>query len=255
MNPKPPSFPAPELARTDHRPWPLPDRPWLLRQQWNDLLFLHWAVDPDWVQKALPEGLQVDTHDGKAWLGIVPFDMKGVTFRGCPAPPVFCDFPEINLRTYVTDGEKAGVWFFSLDVNKRMAVWGARTFFHLPYFKAEVETHREGEWVRYWHSRGDLRFEASYRPAKSEILPQGEFEEWATSRYALYCQSRRGAVYRGEIHHTPWPLQSAEVEIQENTLLDGLPIGEAHPSRLFSRSLNVVVYPLEKLSDARKPFL
>ncbi len=234
-------------ALVSHRPWPLPDQAWIMRQQWRDLLFLHWPVAASAIRSLIPPRLEIDLFGGEAWLGVVPFDMKGVTARGCPAPSVLCDFPEINVRTYVTANGKPGVWFFSLDVNKAHAVWGARTFFHLPYFKAQVATTREGDAVRYAHRRGDLAFEASYRPVGPALAEEEGFAAWATARYCLYCQNRRGRIFRGEIHHAPWPLQAAEVEIRRNTLLRDFPIGERHPAVLFSKSIDVLVYPLRPI--------
>lgn len=242
-----PRFPHPSLFHTGHRPYPLPDAPWIMRQVWQDLLFLHWPVSPGAVQSLLPERLEVDTFDGQAWLGVVPFDMKGVTARGCPAPSGISDFPELNLRTYVVRDGIPGVWFFSLDVTKSLPVWAANTFFHLPYFKADMAVEREGSVVHYRHQREDLRFDASYQPlAEPESFPGDSFESWSTTRYCLYAQSRRGHVYRGHIHHAPWPLQRAEVDLRANTFLDRFEVGEQHPSVLFSKELHVVVYPLEK---------
>lgn len=242
----PDRFPYPSLDRIDHRPWPLPGRRWIMRQVWNDLLFLHWEVDAGFLRSSLPEGLEPDLHDGKAWLGIVPFDMRGVTGRGCPAPPAFCDFPEINVRTYVLKDGKPGVWFYSLDVPSGLAVWAARTFFHLPYFKAEVRVERDGDWIRYRHRREALRFEADYRPLKIAEAAPDSFEHWATARYCLYTADRRGRVIRGDIHHAPWPLRHAEADLLHNTLLEGFPIGGMYPSALFSERLEVVVYPLQR---------
>jgi uncharacterized protein YqjF (DUF2071 family) len=219
-----------------------------MKQVWKDLLFLHWPLDPDALQATLPDGLKVDTFDGQAWLGVVPFDMEGVTARGCPAPAAVSDFPELNLRTYVTRNGVPGVWFYSLDVNKALPVWAANTFFHLPYFKAEMHLEREGERIRYRHQRGELAFEAIYEPIGEPVTyPQQSFEYWSTSRYCLYARSRRGNFYRGDIHHAPWPLQPATVNLGKNTFLDKFPVGNRHPSALFSKELHVVVYPLEKV--------
>jgi uncharacterized protein YqjF (DUF2071 family) len=215
-----------------------------MRQQWLDLLFLHWPVSVEALRDRIPPQLEIDTFDGQAWLGIVPFNMKGVTARGCPAPSALCDFPEINVRTYVKRDGKPGVWFFSLDVPSALAVWGARTFFHLPYFQAEVHTSREDDTVHYSFRRGDLIFDASYRPIEDTSPVDDPFSHWATARYCLYCQNTRGRLFRGEIQHALWPLQRAELDIRHNTLLNGFPVGERHPSILFSRSIDVLIYPL-----------
>src|SRR5581483_7804428 len=98
-----------------HRPLPLPDRPWLMRMRWNDLLFAHWLVDAALVRALIPQQLELDLFDARAYLGAVPFRMDGVAPRLLPSLPGFHSFPELNLRTYVTRDHKPGVWFFSLD--------------------------------------------------------------------------------------------------------------------------------------------
>ncbi len=241
--------PHASLEHIDHRPWPLPGRNWFMRQEWNDLLFLHWEIDAGEIRRRLPPGVEVDTYGGTAWIGVVPFDMKGVTPRGIPAWRTMSDFPEINVRTYVTMEGKPGVWFFSLDVPNRVAVWGARTFFHLPYYHARMSVKREGEQVHYSHARGDLKFEASYGPLERVEAGEGSFERWATERYCLYAANKRGRIFRGNVHHPRWPLHAASVEVRENTMLRGWPVGAMHPRPLFSRHLPVVVWPLERMID------
>ena len=123
----------PALIQTDHRPWAMPERRWSMQQQWANLAFLHWEISPAVLQETLPADLEVDTYDGRAWLGVVPFDMKGVTPRHVPRFKPLTDFPEINVRTYVIKDGKPGVWFYSLDVTSPLPVSVARRFFLLPY--------------------------------------------------------------------------------------------------------------------------
>ncbi len=240
----------PAFEQTDHRPWPLPTSRWKWRQQWNDLAFIHWEVDAQWLRSVIPPDLDLDLHDGKAWIGIVPFTMEGVTRRGFPAPRFMCDFPELNVRTYVTKDDKPGVWFFSLDITNRFAVWVARTFFHLPYFSAEMEVSEEGDGIRYRSSRDGTLFDATYIPGEARAFESGSFEIWATERYCLYSKSNSGVLYRGEVHHKQWSLQLAKFEIRSNSLLEGIPVGAMHPSILFSKSIDVVVYDLEKIGSS-----
>jgi uncharacterized protein len=238
--------PHPSLLYTDHRPWPVPERNWLMRQEWNDLVFLHWEIAPDEIRRRLPPGVEVDLYGDTAWIGVVPFDMKGVTRRGFPALRWMSDFPEINVRTYVTMNGKPGVWFFSLEVPNRLAVWGARTFYHLPYFHARMTVGREGDAIQYAHRRGEMAFRAEYRELARIETTADSFERWSTERYCLYTADRKGRVFRGQVHHPQWPLHLAEIEVQENTMLQDWKTGAMHPSVLFSRHLPVVVWPLEQ---------
>src|SRR5262245_10075958 len=126
------------ITDTEHRPWPLPGRPWVMAMRWHDLLFAHWPVDPAVLRPLIPASLQIDTYDGQAWIGVVPFRMTGVRPRFVPPLPGLSAFAEINVRTYVTIEQKPGVWFFSLDAANRLAVWAARLSYHLPYCFARI---------------------------------------------------------------------------------------------------------------------
>lgn len=208
-----------------------------------DLLFIHWEIEYQDLRRRIPEGLEVDLYDGKAWIAIVPFDMKEVTLRHCPAISSISNFPEINVRTYVVRDGKPGVWFFSLDVTSRLAVWAARNFFHLPYRHGDVKIEEKSGIIQYNSQVGEEdRFVANYHPISKFSASEDSFEQWATERYCLYCQSKRGRLYRAEVHHRQWPLQKAEVEIESNTLLNGFNTGDQHPSALFSKSVDVVAY-------------
>jgi uncharacterized protein len=137
------------LKEISHRPWPMPERPWVMTQTWNDLLFAHWPVDAKDLRQHVPPGLELDLFDGQAYVGIVPFHMTNVAPRGVPAVPFVSAFAELNVRTYVTRDNKPGVYFFSLDANSQVAVIAARTVFGLPYFTAEMDVQVDGTQVAY----------------------------------------------------------------------------------------------------------
>ena len=116
-----------------------PPQAHVLYQSWKELLFLHWRIDPAVIQATLPPGLTVDTFEGDAYLGIVPFCMCNIRPRFLPVVPGISNFLEMNVRTYVHDEEgRPGVWFYSLDANQKLAVRVARKFFNLPYFDAKM---------------------------------------------------------------------------------------------------------------------
>jgi uncharacterized protein YqjF (DUF2071 family) len=239
------------LKHTAHRPWPLPRCPWIMKQEWHDLLFAHWAVPVEVLRPLIPRALEIDTFGGRAWLGVVPFRMTGVRMRGTPALPGFSRFPELNVRTYVVRDGKPGMWFFSLDAANAVAVWGARRLFHLPYFFAAMSCAEDGGWIGYESHRKDHRGSAAslrtrYRAIGDIFHARSDsIEHFLAERYCLYTVDEKGHIIRCEIHHPPWRLQLAEAEFQENSMAAaaGITIPDLKPELLhFSRHQEVVVW-------------
>jgi uncharacterized protein len=242
------------LELTAHRPWPLPERPWIMTQSWHDLLFAHWPVDKDLLRARVPPGLPLDLFDAQAWLGIIPFHMTNVAPRGLPALPWVSAFPELNVRTYVTIDGKPGIYFFSLDAGNPLAVGTARTLFHLPYFTARMSREEAEGWIAYESRRVSTEQPAElvcrYRPAGPAHPPvPGTLEHFLTERYCLYTFDSSFHLYRLEIHHRPWPLQPAELQITSNTMAEaaGIRLPSMGPLLHFSKRQDMVAFPLESL--------
>lgn len=236
------------LNETAHRPWPMPDSPWLMTQSWHDLLFGHWRIDVALLRRLVPESFDIDLFDGQAWLGVVPFRMSNVAPRLVPAVPWISAFPELNVRTYVRVGERTGVYFFSLDAANPLAVAVARTLVYLPYYTASMEcTERDG-WIHYRSQRTGAagppaRFAARYRPRGPVRSPvPGTLEHFLTERYCLFTVDKKGHPFTLDIHHRPWPLQSAEAEIESNTMAEasGLQLPDSPPLLHFAKRLDMV---------------
>jgi uncharacterized protein YqjF (DUF2071 family) len=219
--------------------------------QWHELLFMHWPVRPEVLCPYIPLGLELETFDGWAWIGVVPFRMADVAPRGVPALPWISAFAELNVRTYVSATGRPGVWFFSLDAANPLAVRGARYAFHLPYYDAHMACEREGDRINYRSLRvhpgaPPAAFTASYRPTGPIYRSTpGSIDHWLTERYCLYAANRRGRIWRGEIHHAPWPLQPAEAEIEHNRMAEQLRLilPNEQPLLHFARRLDVVAWP------------
>jgi uncharacterized protein len=219
-----------------------------MRMRWHDLLFLHYPITAALLRPLIPGGLELETFDGSAWLGVIPFTMSGIRLRGCPPVPGTAAFAEINVRTYVRLGERTGVWFFSLDAASRLAVRAARWWFGLPYHDAEFVVDRVGDELRYRNRRegpeADVSFDARYGPAGGvSEAKTGTIEAFLVERYCLFSQ-RRGRLMIGEIDHQPWPLQLARATIERNTMAApiGLALDEAPAFCHFARSLDVVAW-------------
>ena len=243
----------PALEQTAHRPWPLPAGPWVGRQSWDDLLFAHWAMDPELLRPLVPPPLDLETRDGAAWIGVIPFRMRGVMLRGLPDIPGVSAFPELNVRTYVTYEDKPGVWFFSLDAGSRLAAWTARKLLSLPYHHARMEVSCSERRTAYRSEREaapEVRFRAVYGPTGPPDDPTpGTLGHWLTERYCLYARSRLGRLRRIQIHHPPWRLQPAWAEIAENSMLSphGVDLPEGEPLLHFARRQDVVTWAPEAL--------
>ncbi|HEV7126307.1 MAG TPA: DUF2071 domain-containing protein [Ktedonobacterales bacterium] len=246
--------PAEILQASNHRPWPLPTGGWVMRQTWRELLFAHWPVGPEVLRPLIPAGLTLDTFEGRAWIGIVPFRMTDVRLRACPPIPTTDRLPEINVRTYVTLANKPGVWFLSLDAGSPLAVAVARATFFLPYFRASFSIQRHGETIEYASRRlgrgaPPARFAANYAPlGPASHAPPGTLADWLTARYCLYSSSRAGQIYRGEIHHAPWTLAPASAEIGRNTLLEpwNIRLPDVPPLLHYAEHLEVLCWPLRR---------
>ena len=224
-------------------------RPWVLRMRWTDLLFAHWPLPAAALAAHIPPGLTLDTFDGQAWLGIVPFRMSDVAPRGLPGLPVVSSFPELNVRTYVRHEGTPGVWFLSLDAASRATVIGARRWFHLPYVHAAMtmDLDADGRTVAYRSIRRDASvppaaFAARYRPTGPvEPATPASLEDWLTARWRLYAVDGSGRIERGEIRHRAWPLQpaTADIDATELAAAHGLTLPDDRPHLRFSRRVDV----------------
>ena len=244
--------------RTSYRPRPLPSGRWLVTQRWNDLLFAHWPIPASQIAALLPEGLEVDTYQGSAWLGVVPFWLDRIKMRGIPPIPGVRRFPDLNVRTYVRDQYTGtpGVYCFSIDASNLLAVAVARMYYQLPYFWAamHMEQRSEREFAFYSSRRfagQRIVFNVRYRglgPSERTAESRaGSFEYFMTERSCLFSANRLGQAVRANLHYIPWPLEEAEAEIERNDLSAaiGITLPEMQPVLHYSRRLAVYVWPKE----------
>jgi len=254
------------LIRTSHKPRPLPSGRWLMRQRWNDLLFAHWPVPVAAVAPLVPEGLKVDSFQGSAWLGVVPFWMDRIKVRGVPPIPGARSFPDLSLRTYVREEKTGapGVYCLSLDASNLLAVAAGRAFYHLPYHWAEMRLEQRTEREFSFYSRRRLAprpvvFQARYRglgptPKLAESCP-GTLEYFLMERSCLFSRNRAGQPIRANLHQIAWPLEEAAAEIERNDLASaiGIQLPDVEPVLYYSRRLAVYVWPAELVLPALMP--
>ena len=232
---------ARSLEETSHRPWAVKDEPWLMGQTWENLLFAHWRVPHDELRPHVPAPLELEEHDGSAWIGLTPFRVAGLRLRGVPPLPRLSSFLELNCRTYVTKDDRPGIWFFSLDASSRLAVEAARLIYRIPYRHATIE--RSGSRFTAKRHGAAATFQARYSAAGDVFQAEpGTLEHFLAERYCLYGD--RGHV-RADIHHAPWPLQPADATVKEHRIAPVLLEGE--PICHFARRQDVVVWKPERV--------
>ena len=223
---------------------------WAMKMNWHDLLFMHWPVPVNLLRPLIPAALEVDTFDGEAWIGVVPFRMTDVRPRFVPSVSYLSDFPEINVRTYVRKGGRSGVWFFSLDAANRLAVRVARRTFALPYYDARMSVENVGEAIDYdsvrvHHAAPSANFKGRYQPSGDVYhANENDLDYWLTERYCLYAADRHGRIYRSDIRHQRWPLQSAEADCELNTMTEqlGFELPRTKPLLHFAKRLEVLAW-------------
>jgi uncharacterized protein len=235
------------MTGASDRPWPAPKAPWVARMEWRELCFLHWRLDPAVLEPLLPDGVDLDTFDGSAWIGVVPLRMRAQP-RGLPVLNVVADFAEVSVRTYVTVGGKQGLWFFSLDATDTVAVRFNRLVLGLPYLDATIDVERDGDTIDFRSARthlgaGVAELNVRYGPAGvPEPPPPASLEHFLTERYCVYS-SRAGRIFRQEIDHEPWALQPADAAIELCTMTQPLGI-ELGPKPLahYAAGLEVLAW-------------
>lgn len=228
-------------------------------QRWSNLAFLHWRIDSTELQKRLPEGLEVETFDGSAWLAVVPFSMERVRPWWSPAVPGISWFLETNVRTYVRHSNgQSGVWFFSLDANHKLAVWLARNFWHLNYVSAKMDlefaSHRlkcSGARYSNRNENYDISLEIDSE-LQLQTAAENSLEFFLLERYHLFCQRPDGRFLTGEVHHTPYPyVEVNSVSVTQTlTAAYGFPLNDLPDHAAFSPGVNVRVSPLELVPES-----
>lgn len=227
----------------------------ILRQQWRDIVWCHWPIDPAQVQRLLPFGLTPDLFEGRAFVGLIPFSMRDLRLAG-PLGPLsrlahVGNFGEVNVRTYVKgpDG-KTGVWFCTLDADQWLSVKVASLAFGLPYRYASTQLEQDSSTMS-WSSqrRGDrARSELMIQPssAAGQVAAAG-LEAFLVERYALYT-SAFGRLWRGELSHDPWRVRPAELVrvVTDTVTAAGFSVGE-EPHVMVGEPVDVTIFPFRRV--------
>jgi uncharacterized protein len=228
-----------------------PDAPVIGYQRWDKILFLHWAVAPEAVRPLVPGRLELDTYEGRAYVSMTPFTVRGARLRALPAVPGFSQFHELNVRTYVhREGRDPAVWFFSLDAASPLAAAFARLSVRLPYCYARISRGTDGNRMTYESTRlfppQAASFSASWSFGRASAAAEpGTLGHFLVERYLLFSRALASKLIRLQVHHPPWQLHEVESLVVQETLAkgDGLGALEGTPLAHYSDGIDVEFFP------------
>ena len=238
------------LVDNGHLPFSMPNRPHAISQEWRELTFMHWKVDPKRLQPHLPDGLEIDLFEGEAYVGVIPFIMKNVRPRRLPAVPGISTFAEFNVRTYVVKDGQAGVFFLTLDAKSLVTCFHAPRAYGLAYRYAKAKVKRNAD-VLQWQSRRSSDGAELRGTSTGKVLKQsaeaGSLEHFLFERYCLYTE-HKGCLRRAYVHHQPWTFQEGDITLEANSLLESYDLGlDVHAPDLvhISKGLPVKTWSIE----------
>jgi uncharacterized protein len=224
---------------------PIPVKRPLLLQNWKYLTFLHWPYSPSHIAPLLPNGLDLDTFGGAAWISLTPFIVEGLRIPFLPALPWISRFPETNVRTYVRGPHgEPGIWFFTLEADRVLAVIGARLAYGLPYRWADMQVNAgktavDYRSVRHLHGHsGPARVQVSLRIGDS--LKPTDLDLFLTARFRLYTVLA-GRLAFAQVEHEPWPLRTGQIMSLKQDIITGSGLPETVDQPLVHYSPGVHV--------------
>jgi len=241
------------INTTSHRPWTIPRGRWNYYQEWNDVLFLHWKVKIDDLAPLIPKGILLDTFNGESWISIVAFTMEKIRPRNLPSLKAISDFHEINTRTYVTQDNKSGVYFLSIEAEKQISCIIANLLSGLPYRNANIRRQTTGDSHQYalMNNDRDLQFNSDFTVGE-RIANKSDLDNWLTERYCLYL-AKDQQVFRYETHHRPWELHEVKISsLNTNYKTGNIAFNRLPDLAHFSAGVKVLAWSRTRLNTPRK---
>lgn len=232
------------LKDKKHRPFEYPTSRWIYYQEWNNVLFLHWKVPFDTLRVLVPKRLNLDTVDGAAYVSLVAFTMQKIRPRNLPSIAFISDFDEVNIRTYVDNDGRKGVYFLNIEAGKTLSALVAKMLSGLPYERATIS--RTNDRYRSVNNEKNFILDAEFE-VKKRTTEKSPLDTWLTERYCLYLD-KNGATYRYDIHHKEWAIQ--EVNIQQlglNYRIGGLCLTGTPDLMHYSEGVKVLAWGRTKI--------
>lgn len=196
------------LSDTRHRSFDFPEGKWAYYQEWNKVLFLHWKVPFDLVRKLVPQKLNIDTFDGYAYVSSVAFTMQKIRPRNLPALKFISDFGEINIRTYIDNDNKKGVYFLNIEAEKQLSVFMAKALSGLPYEKSNIQQANKN--YKSTNTQKGFFLDTEFE-IKEQLTEKTTLDSWLTERYCLYLDKRE-TICRYDIHHKEWEIKNVDIK-------------------------------------------
>jgi uncharacterized protein YqjF (DUF2071 family) len=201
-----------EIIRdTAHRPFEIPEGEWFYYQEWNRALFLHWHVPVEYIRPLVPSDLNIDTFEGKCYVSLVAFTMEKIRPAFLPAISCISDFEEINIRTYVENDNKKGVYFLNIEAGKTISAFIAKIISGLPYEKSNIR--RTENLITSVNEKKGYSLHVEYDIVQT-LVKGSELDKWLTEKYCLY-REKGNERYRYDIHHKEWELKNVRIKNTE----------------------------------------
>ena len=232
------------LSNTSHRPFELPGEPWKYYQEWNNTLFLHWKIPFDTLRKHVPERLNLDCFEGNYYVSLVAFTMQKIRPKGFPSLRIISDFHEINLRTYIDNDNKKGVYFLNIEAGKHLSAFIAKKLSGLPYEKSNIK--RTNKSYSSINSHKHFHFNVEFE-IKKNIQHKTSLDKWLTERYCLYLDNN-GELGRYDVHHKEWELKEVEIKrLDLNYKIGDINLSDRQPDLVhYSDGVNVIAWKKKK---------
>lgn len=233
------------LKDVTHRPFEIPKENWIYYQEWNRALFLHWTVPFKLLRKCVPSNLNLDTFQGKYYISLVAFTMEKIRPKFLPALSCISDFDEINIRTYIDNGDKKGVYFLNIEARKTISAFIAKTISGLPYEKAKINRTEK----TYHSTNAKKGFQlATEFEIKEIIANKTELDKWLTERYCLYLD-QDNILYRYDIHHKEWEIKKVDIKhLSVNYKIGEIDLDNRQPDLThYSDGIKVIAWQRQKI--------
>lgn len=240
------------LSDISHRPFELPNGKWQYYQEWNNALFLHWTIPYDILRKCVPDNFIIDTFDGHCYVSLVAFTMEKIRPRCLPSFAFISDFNEINLRTYIDNGNKKGVYFLNIEAGKTLSTFIAKALSGLPYEKSNIKR-TDKKYSSKNIQKGfylDTEFEI-----KKLLNNKTDLDKWLTERYCLYLD-KENEFYRYDIHHKEWKIKNVEIKrLKLSYKIGTIDLFDRQPNLThYSDGVKVIAWKRQKVQQVTAPW-